>query len=110
MVLSEAIKNARLNGKEVFEDNGLEFVLRHENDGGIEYDDMFSITLCDGKTGKWLLDTGDIHISDLYVCLHELSSFGENIDWKAIRSSFTYQFGLEVNEKYFDEKEGVIEH
>lgn len=110
MTISELIKNARLNEKEVLETNGVKIVLRHESGGDINFNDMFSITLCDAETDEWILDTGDIHISDLYVCLYEFCSFGKNIDSKAIRSSFSYQFGLDINEKYFNEKEGAIEH
>lgn len=76
----ELVETARKEGKATTIIDDIGITLRHENEeNDPEYDDMFSITVVDGNTGEWMLDTGDVYIDDIYACVRESVEYGKDL-------------------------------
>lgn len=56
-----------------------EVIVFPERTNGGEYPDLYQITVKEADTGKWLLDTGNIHIEELEAVIEDFAEFDNNI-------------------------------
>ena len=75
--------------------DGVSIILRH----GTE-DESFSMTLIDANTKEWMLDTKNIHINDLDLCLNEAIKNGK--DFEALQDTQLSNYIQYTNDHYYD--------